>query len=142
DVLDRGAWIRVQGIRMDGAIVVAGGTARCVKERDLERGDPVVTGLDGIRVTPEFVERDRSEFGFMSSDVSSERVVRTAADRVADLMRASRRTIVVAGPVVVHTGGGQAIARLIERGFVQGLLAGNAIAVHAIARQLFGTALG
>jgi lysine-ketoglutarate reductase/saccharopine dehydrogenase-like protein (TIGR00300 family) len=143
-IMHRGQSIRVEKIRMDGAIVVRDSEPRalCVKGRDLERGDPVVIGLEGIRVAPEFVDRDRSEFGFMTSDVSSERVVRTAVDRVATAMRASRRTIAVAGPVVVHTGGAQPLARLIEGGFVHGLLAGNALAAHDLESQLFGTSLG
>jgi lysine-ketoglutarate reductase/saccharopine dehydrogenase-like protein (TIGR00300 family) len=143
-VFGAGAWRRVERIRMDGVIVLGddGASATCVRPRDLKRGQPVVVGLQGIRVEPEFVERDRSEFGFMTSDVSSERVVRIAVERVAALMLGGRRTIAVAGPVVVHTGGAPALARLIEGGFVHGLLSGNALAVHDIESQLYGTSLG
>jgi len=49
---------------------------------------------------------------------------------------------VVAGPVVIHTGGGPALASLIRGGWVGGLLAGNALAVHDIESALFGTSLG
>ena len=74
---------------MDGVIVVDRDPprARYVRPRDLAAGDRVVVGLEGIRVQPHFVERDRSEFAFMSSDVSSERVVRIAVERVAAILR-------------------------------------------------------
>ncbi len=50
--------------------------------------------------------------------------------------------IVVGGPVVVHTGGGAALAALVRGGYVSGLLAGNALAVHDVESALFGTSLG
>src|SRR5207237_10885159 len=50
--------------------------------------------------------------------------------------------VVVAGPVVVHEGGAQPLANLIRKGWVQGLLAGNALGVHDIEAALLGTSLG
>ncbi len=138
-------FVPVEAIRMDGAIRVdpAANTARCVKPRDLKSGDLVVVGVEGIRVAPEFVERDRGGFGFMSSEVSSERVVRAAAGRVADLIAdRARRVVVVAGPVVIHTGGAAPLARLVTSGRVHGFLSGNALAVHDLESQLYGTSLG
>lgn len=140
-----GRYVRVAGIRMDGAIRwrEREAVAECVKPRDLEAGDLVVVGLDGIRVIPEFVERDRSDFGFMTSDVSSERAVGNAADRVAELMSdRKRRVIAVAGPVLVHTGGAAPFCRLLEAGRIHGVLAGNALAAHDLESQLHGTSLG
>jgi lysine-ketoglutarate reductase/saccharopine dehydrogenase-like protein (TIGR00300 family) len=52
------------------------------------------------------------------------------------------RIAVVAGPVVVHTGGSEYFSELIRRGFVDVLLAGNALAVHDIEHALYGTSLG
>jgi lysine-ketoglutarate reductase/saccharopine dehydrogenase-like protein (TIGR00300 family) len=49
---------------------------------------------------------------------------------------------VTAGPVVIHTGGGEHLARLIREGYVQGLLGGNAIAVHDMEQNMMGTSLG
>ena len=48
----------------------------------------------------------------------------------------------VAGPVVVHTGGGAALAALIRGGWVHALLSGNALGVHDMEAALFGTSLG
>jgi len=44
--------------------------------------------------------------------------------------------------VVIHTGGGEHLSRLIREGYIQGLLAGNAIAVHDIEQNMMGTSLG
>jgi lysine-ketoglutarate reductase/saccharopine dehydrogenase-like protein (TIGR00300 family) len=141
-----GRWLSVERQRMDAAIVVDAGRAACRKLRDIRAGDPVVCGLDGIRVTPEFRDRDRGDFAFMANDVSSERRVEVSAARIARMMRQTKasggRIVFVAGPVVVHTGGGAYFARLIRAGFVDVLLAGNALAVHDAEQALFGTSLG
>jgi lysine-ketoglutarate reductase/saccharopine dehydrogenase-like protein (TIGR00300 family) len=141
-----GAWIDVENQRMDATIVVRNGRAACRRLRDLRRGDRVVTGMRGIRVLPESKERDRLGFAFMSNDISSERQLETAVQQIAALLRQSRqegkKVIVVAGPVVVHTGGVPALAALIRNGWVQALLAGNALGVHDIEAAMFGTSLG
>jgi lysine-ketoglutarate reductase/saccharopine dehydrogenase-like protein (TIGR00300 family) len=141
-----GQWLNVERQRMDATIVVAGGRASCRKLRDIRTGDPVVCGLDGIRVTPEFRDRDRADFAFMANDVSSERRVEVSAARIARMMRDTKasggRIVFVAGPVVVHTGGGAYFGRLIRAGYVDLLLAGNALAVHDAEQALFGTSLG
>jgi lysine-ketoglutarate reductase/saccharopine dehydrogenase-like protein (TIGR00300 family) len=55
---------------------------------------------------------------------------------------AGQKIVAVAGPVTVHTGGAQALSKLIQRGWVQALLAGNALGVHDIEASLLGTSLG
>ena len=54
-----GRWVEVEQQRMDAVIVVEDGRASCRKLRDVTAGELVVCGHDGIRVTPEFKERDR-----------------------------------------------------------------------------------
>lgn len=141
-----GRWVTVGHQRMDAAIVVKDGAAQCRKLRDLRKGDHVVCGVDGVRVVPEFVERDRLGFAFMTNEVSSERRVEVAVARIAAMMREIKasggRVAVVAGPVVIHTGGGPYLAELIRAGYVDAVLAGNALAVHDIERELYGTSLG
>ena len=141
-----GKWVEVEKQRMDAVIVAAEGRAVCRKLRDVKAGEPIVCGHDGIRVTPEFRERDRLGFAFMSNDVSSERRVEGSVARIAAMMRDVKanggRIAVVAGPVVVHTGGAEHFAELIRLGFVDVVLAGNAIAVHDIEFALSGTSLG
>ena len=141
-----GRWEAVAGQRMDAVVVVDGGRARCRKLRDVRRGEPVVCGVAGIRVSPEFRERDRLGFAFMTNDVSTERRVEVSASKVVAMLRdvkaAGGRIAFVAGPVVVHSGGGGYFSDLIRRGYVDVLLAGNALAVHDVEHALFGTSLG
>jgi lysine-ketoglutarate reductase/saccharopine dehydrogenase-like protein (TIGR00300 family) len=142
-----GSWVEVEDQRMDALIVVGeDGKPRCRRLRDIRAGQRVVAGMRGIRVTPEPKERDRLAFAFMSNGVSSERQVETAVRQTAALVRQARgqgkKVIVVAGPVVVHTGGAPALASLIRSGFVQALLSGNALGVHDVEAALFGTSLG
>ena len=139
-------WIEVENQRMDATIAVRDGRAMCRRLRDLKQGDAIVVGMRGIRVVPEAKERDRLAFAFMSNGISSERQVETAVRQTAALVRQARdqalKVIVVAGPVVVHTGGVTGLASLIRWGWVQAVLSGNALGVHDAEAALFGTSLG
>ena len=141
-----GRWLEVEQQRMDAVVVIDGDRAICRKLRDVTVGDRVVCGLEGIRVTPEFRDRTRPDFGFMSNEVSSERRVEASVARIAAMMRATRarggRIAFVVGPVVVHTGGAPYFIDLIRRGYVDIVLAGNALAVHDAECAMFGTSLG
>ena len=148
-----GEWIKVQNQRMDGAIAITqsstGLVARCKLLRDLEVGEQVVVDVLGIRTirkTESREQRNTPEFSFMSSGVSSERRVELVVEQVAWELRQVRdrggKVVVTAGPVVIHTGGGEHLERLIREGYVQALLGGNAIAVHDIEQNMMGTSLG
>ncbi|MDE2904653.1 MAG: TIGR00300 family protein, partial [Acidobacteriota bacterium] len=141
-----GRWLPVGAQRMDAVVVADEGRALCRKLRDVRRGERVVCGVSGIRVSPEFRERDRLGFAFMTNDVSTERRVEVSASKVVAMMRDVKahggRIAFVAGPVVVHSGGGGYFTDLIRGGFVDVLLAGNALAVHDVEQALFGTSLG
>ena len=145
-VRHKNRWLEVEHQRMDSAVVIERGRAMCRKLRDIRTGDAVVCGVEGIRVAPEFRERDRLGFAFMSTEISSERRVEAGVARIADMMRdvkeAGGRIAVVAGPVVIHTGGAGYFCDLIAAGYVNVLLAGNALAVHDIENALYGTSLG
>ena len=142
----QGRWVEAERQRMDAVIVIEDGRAICRKLRDIRAGDRVVCGLGGIRVTPEFRDRERADFAFMSNEVSSERRVEASVAKIARMMKAVKarkgRIVFVAGPVVVHTGGAPYFIELIRRGYVDVLLAGNALAVHDAELALFGTSLG
>ena len=141
-----GQWVPVDKQRMDAAIVVEGARASCRKLRELRTGDAVVCGVHGVKIVPEFQERDRHGFAFMTNEISSERRVEVGVARIAAMMRAAKQAgekiAFVAGPVVVHTGGGAYFRDLIHGGYVNVLLAGNALAVHDVEQALFGTSLG
>jgi lysine-ketoglutarate reductase/saccharopine dehydrogenase-like protein (TIGR00300 family) len=141
-------WVEVEKQRMDTVIVVETGAranARCTLFRELQPGDQVVCGIEGVRVRyPD--NKAIGEFAFMNASVSSERRVEASVKAIAWEMRRIRdrggKIVVVAGPVVVHTGGAEHLSKLIEAGFVQALLTGNALPVHDIEHDFFGTSLG
>lgn len=139
-------WLEVENQRMDALVVIENGRAHCRRLRDVRGGDQVVVGMRGIRVAPESKERNRLSFAFMSNGISSERQLETAVRQTASLLLQvldqQQKVIVVAGPVVVHTGGGPPLADLIKRGYVQALLSGNALGVHDAEAALLGTSLG
>ncbi|MCB0322511.1 MAG: TIGR00300 family protein [Bdellovibrionales bacterium] len=153
-------WIRLDNQRMDAAVVVRAAeassaaqvTATCCLLRDLRVGDKVVVGVEGIRNVRKAksydspTQRAVQEFTFMGSGVSSERRVELLVEQIAWDLRQIRdrggKAIVTAGPVVIHTGGGEHLSKLIRDGYVQALLGGNAIAVHDIEQALMGTSLG
>jgi len=148
-----GEWVKVQNQRMDGAIAIKhspqGMVAKCKLLRDLEVDEQVVVDVHGIRTirkTESREQRNTQEFSFMSAGVSSERRVELVVEQVAWELRKIRdaggKVVVTAGPVVIHTGGGDHLGRLIREGYVQALLAGNAIAVHDIEQSMMGTSLG
>lgn len=146
EVFFNNKWLKVEKIRMDGVIVIDGDRAICKKLRDLKKGDKVVCGSDAIRLFPPSRKREADIFGFMTNEVSSERSSHPIIDRIANDLKKIRqkngKIVVVAGPVVIHTGGRDALAALIKNGYVQGLLGGNAIAVHDLEYSFFGTSLG
>ncbi|MGH7818294.1 MAG: TIGR00300 family protein, partial [Candidatus Binatia bacterium] len=148
-------WLRVRDQRMDGVIVAdpKKKIARCTLFRDLKTGDQVVTGSAGVRTVRKTESRDargaaqaEHEFAFMGAGVSSERRVEVLVDQISWEMHRIRdrggRIVVVPGPVVIHTGGGEHLAWLVREGYVQALLGGNAVAVHDVEQALLGTSLG
>jgi len=154
-----GRWHRVGRQRMDGALVLRPGgpesttmaRVECCLLRDLRAGEQVVVGVEGLRtLRPEPAREGRearqADFSFMAAGVSSERRVELVVEQMAWEWRRIRdrggKVVVVAGPVVIHTGGGAHLAQLVREGYVQALLGGNAIAVHDVEQALMGTSLG
>jgi lysine-ketoglutarate reductase/saccharopine dehydrogenase-like protein (TIGR00300 family) len=144
-----GRWIDVEGIMMDKCIVYDPESKRayCKAIREVKKGDVIVVGEQGIKVIPPERPREGVDiFKFMSSDASSERptlhIIRKIATDMHELKNKGGKIVVVAGPAVVHTGAADALAELIRLGYVNALLAGNALAVHDIEYALFGTSLG
>jgi lysine-ketoglutarate reductase/saccharopine dehydrogenase-like protein (TIGR00300 family) len=142
-------WIDVRNMMMDKciAIDIKLRTAECKMIREVRKGDKIVVGERGVKVLPE--ERPRQGidiFQFMSSSSSSERPTLQIARKIAmDIhltKKAGGKIIVTAGPVIVHSGAAESLAKMIRLGYVNGLLSGNALAVHDIENALMGTSLG
>ncbi|HLQ36059.1 MAG TPA: TIGR00300 family protein [Chloroflexota bacterium] len=148
EVRIKGRWVVVEDQEMDLCLVadLAAGRARCVPMSDVRKGEAVVVGHHGIRVTPLERAREREVFSFMRSEVSSERPKQLAITEIADTMRHIRdgggKLLFVVGPAIIHTGAGPYLEALIRDGYVQVLFGGNAIAAHDVESALFGTSLG
>ncbi len=145
-----GHWIRVDNPEMDCGLIVEGesGAPRVhtLPMADVKAGMKVVCGASGIRVEVPRSNRDEGSFGFMESDVSSEKPQGVLVRQVAEGMRAAKeagkKVLWVGGPGVVHTGAAPAMVELVKAGYVDVLFAGNALATHDIESSLYGTSLG
>jgi lysine-ketoglutarate reductase/saccharopine dehydrogenase-like protein (TIGR00300 family) len=150
----RGQWVDVAGIEMDLGIVVEDQqrAARAVPMGQVRRGQRVVVGREGVRVIPLERPRERDVFGFMESQVSAEHphghIVADVAARMRKLRDGWRngqpdsKVLLAGGPAIIHTGGREALAWLIEQGFIHVLFCGNALAAHDLEADLYGTSLG
>lgn len=136
-------WVEVQHQRMDALIVITEFGPFCKKLRDIKKGDKVVCGSSGIKLISQNDKSSDSGFSFMDNQVSSERRNDMLIENLASqLVNDNKKLTVVAGPVVVHTGGDYYLSELIRGGHVASILSGNALAVHDIEKNLFGTSLG
>ncbi len=142
-----GRWIPVIHPEMDCGLVVEEENVRTIPMGDVEQGMRIVMAGLGIRVVPlEPREEGGPGFGFMSSDISSEKPKALLLDQVAELMRGvkseGKRILWVAGPAVIHTGAAPDLSALVRGGYVDALFAGNGVAAHDIESNMFGTSLG
>lgn len=143
-----GEWIPVQRLRMDGVITFEqDGTPFCNLMRKVVAGEEVVVGHSGVRIALlDLPVKSEEEFGFMQGEVSSERqnpvIIRRIASEMKQIRDAGGRIVFVAGPGIVHTGGMTPFCGLVEKGYVQALLSGNALATHDIENALYNTSLG
>jgi lysine-ketoglutarate reductase/saccharopine dehydrogenase-like protein (TIGR00300 family) len=141
-----GQWRLVKDQKMDAMIVVSDHAASCVTLGHIKKGDKIVVGNKGIRIVPPERPRDHTIFEFMGGQVSSERpsqsLIKQIAEEILEVKARGGKIVIVGGPAIVHTGGQQALAELIRNGYVDALLAGNALATHDIEYNLYGTSLG
>jgi len=146
-IYHNGKWLQVQNMMMDKCIVVKANQANCVPIKDVKKGDKIIVGEEGIRVVPPKRPREgMNVFQFMGSNSSSERPTQHIAKKVAEDIYKTRKKggkiVLVGGPAIVHTGAADEVAWLIQNGYINVVLAGNALAVHDIEYATLGTSLG
>ena len=146
-IFHKGRWLAVDNIMMDKCIVVKSNKARCVPIKDVKKGDLIVVGEEGTKITPPERPREGMNiFQFMSSSSSSERptqhIAKSVAEDIYKTKKEGGKIILVAGPAIVHTGASESVATLIRHGFIDAVLAGNALAIHDIEYATLGTSLG
>ena len=145
----KGNWLPVEDIEMDCLVVVDEKANRAFVKpiADVKVGDKIVVGLDGVKVTPPHRSRDEQQvFEFMNSDVSSEKplmnIIRGIAKEMKEIKAKGGKIGIVGGPAIVHTGSGKYLASLIREGYIDVIMAGNALAAHDMESNIFGTSLG
>ncbi len=147
-------WVAPSRPRMDGIIVRRDGGLVTLEPRLVRAGEPVLVGLDehggeGVVVhAAGFLGGGNAatagEFTFMGTEVSRERPVNyedIARQLVAQRARGGY-LVWVAGPALVHSRARADFEWFIRQGYVQAMLAGNAVAVHDLEAAQFGTTLG
>jgi lysine-ketoglutarate reductase/saccharopine dehydrogenase-like protein (TIGR00300 family) len=148
-----GTWALPLQPRMDGVLVRGTGGQWWVREgRRVKAGDHVVVGLaedgsEGVLVHADGFRGDEGpggDFHFMSSTVSREKPIDYAliARMLVEEKRRGGYVLWVTGPALVHSRARDNLVWFIRNGYVQALLAGNAVAVHDIEAAIVGTTLG
>ena len=139
-IILNGKKIEVKHIRMDGCIVVdlERNEAYCLEPRKVKKGMLVVVGKEGVI--------EEGELQFLSSTVSTEKptpiLIKRVAKWVKEVKASGGRVFAVTGPAVIHSGGREALAEIIKRGYIDVLITGNGFAVHDIEASIYGTSLG
>ncbi|MCG8471582.1 MAG: hypothetical protein MI742_06955 [Desulfobacterales bacterium] len=152
--IKKNEWVLVKENRMDTVIVIRNGEPFSVEARNLKEGDNVVVGRGeegefGVYIHTEgFVAQSQKageKFAFMTRG-SRETPFSRSYDHLYELLRHEKEhgfiTWVLGPAVAFDRDSRHAMASLIERGYCQGLLAGNALATHDMEAALFGTGLG
>jgi hypothetical protein len=149
-----GDWHLAGETRMDCVVVrQPDGTLAVHEFRHLRKGELVAVGRsdageEGIYVhsSPFADAAAKSEAFAFRTLASRESPCSSDYDELYALLRHEREhgfILWVAGPALVFDRDARrSFVQLIENGFVHGLLAGNALAVHDVEAALFGTALG
>ncbi|MEO7351599.1 MAG: TIGR00300 family protein [Marmoricola sp.] len=145
-----GHWMQVHNPEMDCGLVLDGDDAdlqvSTLPMSEVRIGMRIVCGASGIKVTVPISSKAEGSFGFMESEVSSEKpqavLVRQVAEGMREARKAGKKLLWVGGPGVVHTGAAPAMVAMVEAGYVDVLFAGNALATHDIESALYGTSLG
>ncbi len=144
-----GKEIEVRPAMINSAIAVdrKKGTARAVKFFDVNKGDEIVVGHQGVRVVP--VQRATTHtdvFQFINTVIDADEpksaIIRELAEDLRYARAAKGKIAIVAGPAIVRTGAGEHLVRLIQAGYIDRLFAGNSFAAYDVERALFGTSLG
>ena len=150
----KGEWRPIADSRMDCVVVLEKDGTLIVKEfRHLRVGDAVAVGRcengeEGIFVHAAGFSVPRGvleKFAFRTQ-TSRETSFSIVYDELYELLHYERKNgfiLWVLGPALAFDQDArQSLVHLIDEGYVHGLLAGNALAVHDVEGALFGTALG
>ena len=150
-----GKWLLAEESRMDSSVIITDDGLKVVENRHIKAGDKVILGRterceEGIYVhTHGFASDDEEsddKFVFRQGR-SRETSYARDYDRLMDLLRYERanggKVVWVMGPAFAFDADARrAMSLMIEAGYAQAILAGNALATHDLEGALLHTALG
>ena len=150
-----GKWTLAAESRMDSSVVIKDNTLAVVENRFLKVGDKVILGRtenceDGIYVhcTGFMSEEEAAADKFVfRQGRSRETSYARDYDRLMDLLRYEKanggKVVWVMGPAFAFDyDARRAMSAMIDNGYAQAILAGNALATHDLEAALLNTALG
>jgi hypothetical protein len=135
-----GSWHAVLNVGNDNVIVKThdGMMGKVLKE--IKKDDLILCGDTGVR---QKVARQSNK---VITDFSYSQTRAAAAVEIAALLRKNRRenipNVFLVGVMAIRAGGSDALTKLIENGYIQGILGDNLMAVVDIERSFFNTAMG
>ena len=149
-----GKWILAEESRMDCVVVIGEDNhLSVVEQRNVKKGDKIVLGRsdfgeEGIYLHANgFVQEGKEidQFAFRTGR-SRETSFTKDYDTLYSLLEYEKdhgKVVFVMGPACAFAKASrEAVQSLIERGYIHGLLAGNALATHDLEAGMFETALG
>ena len=149
-----GTWRLAKESRMDSSVVICGDELKVIENRNLKIGDKVILGRtenaeEGIYLhssgfeNPDETETD--QFAFRQGR-SRETSYARDYDRLFELLKYEKdhgNILWVMGPAFSFDADARrAMQAMVEAGYVDGLMAGNALATHDLEGAMFHTALG
>jgi lysine-ketoglutarate reductase/saccharopine dehydrogenase-like protein (TIGR00300 family) len=141
-----GEWFPVTNQTMDAVIVWEDGCASTKKISAVKKGDRVAIGRKGVRVKPQERSREYSVFDFMSNDLTAEinksLLIAEIAKEIVHVKESGKKVALVPGPAIIHSGADKYLKEIIQMGFIDVILTGNAFPVHDIEKALLNTSLG
>ena len=148
-----GEWLMLEESRMDTVPVLADGRMLSVEPRRLKKGDMVVVGRtenceDGIYMHAFGFDEGKGEgdtFAFRTGR-SRETAFSKDIDEIVELLKFEKdngKVVWVLGPAFsFDIRARRALAAIIENGYADAILAGNALATHDLEGAYLNTALG
>jgi len=151
----RGDWRLISAARMDCAVVIKDGQPIATEARRVKRGDSIVVGREEDLSNGVFIDYQAFQdvhqkgsaqnFAFRTGS-SRETSYSRDYDQLYEILRHDRNNgsiVWVLGPAVAFDHDSRkAMAGLVANGYVNAILAGNALATHDMEAGLFHTGLG
>lgn len=149
-----GRWILMIESRMDCVVVIKDGLPQAIEFRNVKKSDLIVVGRSDNGDNGVFVQQnafnqinqDSADAFAFRMNKSRETAFSRDYDHLYELLRHERdfgNVVWVLGPAVAFDYDSRnAMAALINAGYVDALFAGNALATHDLEASFFHTALG